>query len=304
MATKLKKLILYVVIILIGIWFSLGKQYTHISGYTIAVVADTTFEETAHKFKNVKEVVPFEDEDQILYELANSRVDAVITDRLSGLAGIKEGGYNNIKMMGDLLYEEIIAVAFNREDKALRQTINKALTEIIDDGTYVKISQKYFGCNILEGMKRDITYPNEPTATDSSWERIKLTGEIYFAMSGGYPPFNYYDEQNELTGFDVEIAKTVCDRLGIKFVPVTTDWDGIIDGLLNKQYNGIWGSMKITDERLKLMDFSDPYYLSGAQLFVRKDSPIIGTKNLETILLRPLLNSFDFNKMFEPFFNN
>ncbi len=282
MLRKMINFIFYVVILLLfaGAWFTFENKNRR-QDFTIGVVAGTNYETKTREFKNVFEVKLYKDNNRILNDVADGWIDAGIMDRLMGLAEIKERGYRNLKLAGDLLWQETVAVAFNKEDKALRQTINQALTLIINDGTYDRISRKYFGGNILKGIKRKVTYPKEPAATDSSWKRILKKGRLVFAMSGGYPPFNYFDKNNHLTGFDVEIATAVCQKLAVKYVPLVTPWDGIIDGLRVKLYDGIWGSMAITSERLKKVDFSDPYYLSGAQLLVRDDSPITGPETLQ-----------------------
>lgn len=101
---------------------------------------------------------------------------------------------------------------------------------------------------------------------------VKKSGEISFAMSGGYPPFNYYNDSNQLVGFDVDVSKEVAKRLGVEFKPVTTEWSGIIEGLRAGAYEGILGSMAVTPERQEVVDFSVPYYYSGAQLVVKKGS--------------------------------
>ncbi len=106
------------------------------------------------------------------------------------------------------------------------------------------------------------------------------TGKISMAMSGQYPPFNFVNDKNQLTGFDVEIGQAVAKRIGIKAMPLSTAWDGIIAGLLANKYELICGSMAITPERLKSIDFSDPYYRSGAQLFVKKGAAIRSVKDL------------------------
>jgi len=269
---------LLIIVFIIAAFFITSERSE--SGFTVAVVTGTTFEKEAQRFPGVSEVKLYEDDNQTLTELANGRVDAVITDRLVALTGIKKGGYDNLKLAGGLLYYETIGVALGKEDDALRQAINKALNEIIADGTYEKISKKYFDADILEGIERKITFPDEPQAADGSWAKAKKRGVLSFAMSGGYPPFNYYNEKNELTGFDVEIAEAVCERLGVRYKPVTTAWDGIIEGLRAGRYDGVWGSMAITEERLEIVDFTDPYYVSGAQLVVREDSPITGAESL------------------------
>ena len=114
-----------------------------------------------------------------------------------------------------------------------------------------------------------------------SLSRVKDKGEISFAMSGGYPPFNFFNEKNELVGFDIDVGKTVAGRLGVDFKPVTTEWSGIIEGLRSGAYDGILGSMAVTPDRAKVVDFSVPYYYSGAQLVVQKDSKFTSPEDLK-----------------------
>lgn len=116
-------------------------------------------------------------------------------------------------------------------------------------------------------------------------DTVKKAGKVTFAMSGGYPPFNFYDKNDKLVGFDVDIAAEVAKRLGVEFEPVTTAWDGILEGLVGGRYDGILGSMAITPARLERVDFSDPYYLDGSQLLVRKDSSITKPEDLKAAVV-------------------
>lgn len=111
--------------------------------------------------------------------------------------------------------------------------------------------------------------------------KVTQKGEIRMAMSGQYPPFNFVDASNKLTGFDVEMGSEVAKRIGVEAKPLSTAWDGIIAGLLANKYELICGSMAITDERLKSIDFTDPYYRSGAQLFVKEGSSVTSVKDLD-----------------------
>lgn len=104
---------------------------------------------------------------------------------------------------------------------------------------------------------------------------------IQFAGSGGYPPFNFINDRNEVIGFDVDVAAEIASRLGYELEYVTTAWDGIIEGLRAGRYDGILGSMAITPEREEVVDFSEPYYYSGAQLITRKDSGIMSPADLD-----------------------
>ncbi|MDR7001653.1 ABC transporter substrate-binding protein [Neobacillus niacini] len=104
------------------------------------------------------------------------------------------------------------------------------------------------------------------TNTDSTKEK-----EFRYAMSGLYKPFNF-KENGKLQGFDVEIGQALAKKMGMKAVPVTNPWETIIQGLQSKKYDAIIGSMTVTDERKKSVDFTETYYRSGAQIFVRKDN--------------------------------
>ena len=105
-------------------------------------------------------------------------------------------------------------------------------------------------------------------------ETVKAAGEFKFANSGAYPPFSFVDTSNQVVGFDVDIGNEIAKRLGVKGVAISTAWDGIIAGLLAGKYDSIIGSMTITPEREKAVDFVGPYYRSGRGIFVAADSTI------------------------------
>jgi polar amino acid transport system substrate-binding protein len=92
--------------------------------------------------------------------------------------------------------------------------------------------------------------------------------ELRLAMSGGYQPFSMTDENNQLVGFDADIASEVATRLGYTPKLIQTEWQGIAGGLKTGKYELICGSQAITQPRLQQMHFSLPYYVSGAQVFV------------------------------------
>lgn len=105
-------------------------------------------------------------------------------------------------------------------------------------------------------------------------ETVKAAGEFKFANSGAYPPFSFVDTSNQVVGFDIDIGNEIAKRLGVKGVAISTAWDGIIAGLLAGKYDSIIGSMTITPEREKAVDFVGPYYRSGRGIFVAADSSI------------------------------
>lgn len=98
---------------------------------------------------------------------------------------------------------------------------------------------------------------------------VRRRGRLRAAMSGQFPPFNFYDHENRLVGFDVDIAREVARRLGLEPELKTLQWDGILAGLQAGRYDAVIGSMAITPKRREAADFSSPYYRSGAQVFAR-----------------------------------
>jgi polar amino acid transport system substrate-binding protein len=75
-----------------------------------------------------------------------------------------------------------------------------------------------------------------------------------------YPPFTSPDASGNWEGWEVEFQKAICAEAKLDCVITPVAWDGIIPALTSKKIDVIIGSMSITDERLKTIDFSDKYY--------------------------------------------
>lgn len=96
---------------------------------------------------------------------------------------------------------------------------------------------------------------------------------VRIAVEGVYPPFNYM-ENGQLTGFDVDIAKALCEKAQLECEWVTQEWDGMIPGLLANKYDAIIASMRITEERKKKVDFTDKYYATPAHFMAPKAAKV------------------------------
>ncbi|AJK46169.1 transporter substrate-binding domain-containing protein [Burkholderia plantarii] len=102
-------------------------------------------------------------------------------------------------------------------------------------------------------------------------DQVKQRGTLRIGLEGTFPPFNSKSPQGDLVGYDVDIAKAVAAKLGLKPEFVTTEWSGIIAGLQAGKFDVIVNQVGVTDKRKEVLDFSPGYTYSAAQLIQRKD---------------------------------
>lgn len=105
--------------------------------------------------------------------------------------------------------------------------------------------------------------------------------KLIIASEGAYPPFNVLGTDGKLSGFDIDIAKALCDEMKVTCTFVSNDWDGLIPGLQAKKFDAIVASMSITPERLQKVDFSKKYYNTPPAIAVPKDSKITSVDQLK-----------------------
>jgi cystine transport system substrate-binding protein len=102
-------------------------------------------------------------------------------------------------------------------------------------------------------------------------DSVKQAGVLKIGLEGTYPPFDSRNSAGELEGFDVDVAKAVAARLGVKPQFIPTEWSGIIAGLQAGKFDVIVNQVTITPQRKEALDFSQPYTFSAAQLIQRAD---------------------------------
>ena len=101
--------------------------------------------------------------------------------------------------------------------------------------------------------------------------RIQERGEIVVAMEGTWAPWTYHDENDQLVGYDVEVAQKIAEKLGVKARFVEGEWDGLLAGLDDGRYDLMVNGVGVTPERQEKYDFSTPYAYNRTAVIVRGD---------------------------------
>ena len=114
----------------------------------------------------------------------------------------------------------------------------------------------------------------------SKIEQIKEAGVLVMGTSADYPPNEFHTEvdgKDTIVGFDVAIAQYIADDLGVELKVVDMSFDNLCINLAKGDFDIVIAGMASTEERLKSVDFSDPYYESGLTMVVREDEQNIKT---------------------------
>lgn len=113
--------------------------------------------------------------------------------------------------------------------------------------------------------------------SDDLLETIQERGTIIVGLEGDWAPWSYVDENDELTGYDVEVAKAIADKLGVEIQIVPGEWDGLFAGMDAGRYDMVVNGVEVTEERADKYDFSTPYAYIRTALIVKGDNDSIKT---------------------------
>ena len=97
-------------------------------------------------------------------------------------------------------------------------------------------------------------------------------GTLKVATEGTFSPFSYYNDKNELVGYDVDVARAVAEKLGLKIEFLTAPWDAMLAGFDAGKAYAVFNRVSITDERKKKYEYSVPYTVVYGAIIVHKDN--------------------------------
>ena len=115
----------------------------------------------------------------------------------------------------------------------------------------------------------------------NSLEKIMKKGTLIVGLDDSFPPMGFRDENNEIVGFDIDVAKEVSKRLGVELILQPISWTAKEQELNSYNIDCIWNGMSINKEREKAMCLSLPYLKNNMSFVVKTDENIYSLEDLK-----------------------
>lgn len=130
---------------------------------------------------------------------------------------------------------------------------------------------------ITAGAYYYLTSSSKAEITDPTLLRIQEAGKIVVGAEATYPPMESINENGEMVGFDMDLAKKIAADLGVSVEFINIPWDDIFTSLNESKVDMLLSSVTILPERTKDMAFSDPYFNAGQVIIVTEENQDIKT---------------------------
>lgn len=221
-----------------------------------------------------KELLTLNTQLDTLTQLNMGAIDAAVIDSVMAGYYSNNGEYaGKVTIMDAVLQREQYGIAARKDDEAFMSKINEALIALYGNGGMQEVADQF-------GLTADIALESSTKnpladATDSSWDDIVASEKIII----GYTIFApiAFVEGNDITGYDIELAKKTIEYLNEKYSVNLTpefqiiDWDSKEALLTNGTIDLIWNGLTIDDERLANMCISVPYLNNDQVAVVRTE---------------------------------
>lgn len=163
---------------------------------------------------------------------------------------------------------EDYAIGFRKADNSLRNEVQRLLCEMMADGTADKIAANWFD-------QAELTIPKTFTAkegpADDSLQKVKDAGVLKLGLDDEFPPMGFRNDKNELVGFDIDLAREVCKRMGVELELVPIVWSSNIVELNTGNIDCLWNGVSVNKDREEALNLSEPY-MKNEMVFVVKEN--------------------------------
>lgn len=170
-------------------------------------------------------------------------------------------------ILDEALADEEYVIGFRKDDLSLKEEVNKILSDMKADGSLGEISTKWFGSDVTTVPE---TYEKAET-TDDSLQQVKDKGVLVLGLDDSFPPMGYRDDDQNIVGFDIDVATAVCERMGVELQPQPIKWSSKEMELETGNVDCLWNGFTYSEERAEAMALSAPY-MTNRQVVVTLDT--------------------------------
>lgn len=117
-------------------------------------------------------------------------------------------------------------------------------------------------------------------STDESLQKVLASGKFILGLDATFEPMGYTNENDEIVGFDIDVAEEVCARMGVELVKEPIDWDTKEQDLAVGRIDCIWNGMSINPSREEQMNLSEPYMKNEMVFVVPASSDVASMSDL------------------------
>ena len=114
-----------------------------------------------------------------------------------------------------------------------------------------------------------------------SLQKVLSKKTFILGLDDSFPPMGFRNENNEIVGFDIDVAREVCKRLNVELVVQPISWTAKEQELNSYNIDCIWNGMSINNDRKEAMCLSNPYLKNNMTFVVKKDSNINSINDLK-----------------------
>ena len=115
---------------------------------------------------------------------------------------------------------------------------------------------------------------------DTSLQKVLDSGKFILGLDATFKPMGFTDENDNIVGFDIDVAQEVCNRLGVELVKQPIDWDTTEQDLDAGKIDCIWNGMSVNASRAEIMNLSEPYMENAMIFVVANGSPVASQADL------------------------
>ena len=221
-----------------------------LEGKRIAVLQGSAHETYATKTYPTARVLQFQTMADVVLAVKTGKADAGLNDALPLAEILKDDPA--LAALGEDLFSFPVGVAFNKNQPALRAQFNQFLADLRRDGSYDALRTRWLaGHTPQREAARRVDAPN---------------GVLTIGTAVGGAPFVLMQD-NQLTGFDIELAERFAASQGKKAQFLNMEFGGLIAAVASGKVDFVIASIFVTEERKKQVDFGDPYFEMGTRAF-------------------------------------